>query len=92
MFGGIDRDLNRHRRPFSQFRLDVDISAVLVDNVMADHQPQAGPLCIFGGEEGVEQFLQILFRDSVARIGHRDLKVALSLRVLMKRRGCRDLA
>lgn len=92
MFGGIDRDLNRHRRPFPQFRLDVDISAVLVDNVMADHQPQAGSLRLFGRKEGVEQFLQILFGDAGARIGHRDLKVALSLLVLMKRRGGRDLA
>ena len=62
----------------SALLVDLEIAAVHLDDAVADGQAQPGALPLFlGGEEGLEDLLQVLRRDARAVVGHRDGHLAV---------------
>ena len=57
----------------SLFALDFDLALVGLDNAVHDGQAESRPLPFrFGGEKGIEDMIQILFRDAETCIPHCD--------------------
>src|SRR5687768_3238786 len=73
--------MDRERRALAHFGLHVDASLVVLDDFLADRQPQAGTLRLalargaLRREEGLEDFRLKLFGDP--RAGVDDLKLQL---------------
>src|SRR5262245_61864645 len=75
------RDRERERRARAQLALDPDSSAVQLDELPAQGQPQASALhllvCRSHLTELLKHCLLILWGDSDARVGNRDLDVSI---------------
>src|SRR4030042_6169984 len=68
----LNREAEGEDRSPADLALDLDSPIVLLDDPVADGQAEPGPRA-FGGEEGVEQFIDILPGHTHARIGETDL-------------------
>ena len=66
-----NRHLNHKRRPFPHCRIDGDCAAVVLDDLAASGQAQAGALGL-GGKERLENILNGFVRDARAVVGQRD--------------------
>src|SRR5206468_1511215 len=71
----LDRQIDDERRSLTLLALDPEPAAVLLDDSIAERQPQAGPLpLLFGREEGFQDPLEDFGRDAgtVVRDPHLD--------------------
>src|SRR5581483_3459840 len=91
VFGGIDRNMEGHGGPLSKLGLDVDATPMLIDNVMAHHQAEAGPLILLGRKEGVKKLVQIFFRNAGSRILNRHMEKGHFFRILVERSGHQNI-
>ena len=68
-------------RPFADFALDPDVTAVPLHDAEGNGQPQAGPLADhFGREEGFEELVEVFGRNAAPRVGNRDFDALLRRR------------
>ena len=70
---GLDRQQHRERRALARLRAHLDGAAVVLDDALADRQPQPGPL-LLGREERDEQVLEVAGRDADAGVAETDLQ------------------
>src|ERR687886_2340014 len=70
---GTGREAHRKRCASARFALDGDRSTVALDDPQTYREPQAGPRHRrFGGEERLEDALDVLGRDARPRVADRD--------------------
>ena len=72
-FVGLDRQEHREGRPIPRLRPDFDRPAVVLDDALADRQPQPCPL-LLGREERDEQDLEVARGDTDARVAEPHLQ------------------
>jgi hypothetical protein len=71
-------ELNVEGCAFSRGRTYIDLSGMLLDYTVADGQAQAGAAAIgFGGEEWVENAMNVLARNACAGVGDFDFDAAI---------------
>src|SRR2546425_2924860 len=68
----VKRQVDEESGSPTHLTLDQDIAAVLLDNLVRNGKPQTHPF-FFCSEEGIEDVLEILFRNSHAGIPNADL-------------------
>src|SRR5206468_5891558 len=83
---GIDlaraqREVNGERRSASRTRRRRDVAAVLGHDLAGDEEAESAAR-VLGGEEGVENLLDVLGRDARARVGDRHRTPALAALLL----------
>ena len=68
----LNRQIDEKSRSFADLTLHYDISAMLLDDLMRDGEPEAAPL-FFSREKRIKDVLQIFLRDPHTGIAHPNL-------------------